>query len=128
MSVPMALFSGGSLFALRTWFRASLTPLNRQLSAVLVFAWLVQAAALLAFFVTTGRGGFNAGPLLMGYWGFVTGLITVSMLKQAWPIPLAYLAALVMVLQFPETRFVWQTLTNLTVVVTLLVLWRRSRR
>lgn len=128
MSVPMALFSGLSLFALRTWFRASLTPLNRQLSAVLIFAWLVQAAALLAFFVTTGRGGFNAGPLLMGYWGFVTGLVTVSMLKQAWPIPLAYLAALVMVLQFPETRFVWQTLTNLTVVVTLLVLWRRSRR
>lgn len=127
MSVPIAVFSGLALLGLRMKFYAQLTPLNRQLSAMLVYAWLMQAAALLAWFVTTGRGGFNAGPLLMGYWGFVTGLITVSMLKQAWPIPLAYLASLVMVLNFPETRFIWQTLTNLTVVLTLLVLWRRSR-
>lgn len=94
---------------------------------MLVFAWFVQAAGLSAWVLLTGRAGFNAGPILMAYWGFVTGIVTVSMLKQAWPIPLAYLGALVMVLKFPETRFVWQTLTNFTVVVTLFALWRRSR-
>lgn len=127
LSVPMALVSGLVLLALRTRYRASLTPLNRQLSAVLIFAWLVQAAGLTAWVLVTGRAGFNSGPILMGYWGFVMGLIAVSMLKQAWPIPLAYLGALVMVLKFPETRFIWQTLTNLAVVVTLLSMWRRSR-
>ncbi len=127
LSVPMALVSGLVLLAVRTRFRASLTPLNRQLSAVLIFAWLVQAVGLSAWVLVTGRAGFNSGPLLMGYWGFVMGIITVSMLKQAWPIPLAYLGALVMVLRFPETRFIWQGITNFAVVVTLLALWRRSR-
>lgn len=128
MSAPMALISGLVLFALRLRFHASLTPLNRQLSAAIAFAWLFQGVGLAAYFLSTGQALLNVAPMVMGYWGFVTGLLAVTMLPQAWAMPLAYFVAMVLALRFPEARFLWQTLANLVVLVTMLTLWRRSRR
>ena len=128
MSAPMALLSGLVLLWLRVRFHASLTPLNRQLSAAISFAWLFQGVGLIAYVVVTGHAVYGVAPVIMGYWAFVTGLLAATMVHQAWPMPLGYLGATAMVLVLPDARFVWQTIANFIVLVTLLTLWRRSTR
>jgi hypothetical protein len=89
LSVPVATLCAVALSLVRWRYHRALTPLNRQLAAVLIFAWVIQAAGLLSYSLVT-RHAFSPAPLFMGYWGFVMGLITVSMLPQLWPVPVGY--------------------------------------
>lgn len=128
MSAPFALLSGLVVLAIRVRFHAQLTPLNRQLAATISFAWLSQGAVLVTYLLVTGHAVANGTPLVMGFWAFVTGLLTVTMVPQLWPMPLGYLAAMALSLTLPHLRFLWQGIANVIVLVTLLALWRRSAR
>lgn len=127
MSAPPALLSGLVLLIIRVRFHAQLTPLNRQLAAAISFAWLSQGVAVTAFFVVTGHALENVGPIIMGSWAYFTGLVTVTMVHQIWPMPLGYLAAMALILAFPDQRYLWQSIANIIVLLTLLALWRRSK-
>jgi hypothetical protein len=85
MSAPFALLSGLVVLAIRVRFHAQLTPLNRQLAAIISFAWLSQGAVLVTYLLVTGHAVANATPLIMGFWAFVTGLLAVTMVPQLWP-------------------------------------------
>ena len=128
MSAPIALLSGFVLLAIRVRFHATLTPMNCQLLATVSFAWLFQGLGLVTFLLVKGHALPGSTPVIMAYWTFVMGLLAVTVVPQVWPMPLGYLGAMALSLTLPDLRFLWQGIANFIVLVTLLALWRRSKR
>jgi serine/threonine-protein kinase len=96
--------------------------LNTQIFWFLLFAMVAQIVGLLFIRYALGGLGPYASVALLAYWAFVSGIFAASLLSEVWPSSVAYGAAVLLALWWPERRFEAVMLANAVMVVNMITI------
>ncbi len=104
------------------------TPLNEKIAHLLTFALVVQAVGLLYLrFVLGGIGG-HIVPVLLVYWGFLSGSVASVLVKEIWPTSVGFGLMALASVQWPEWRYLLGACANVGLIVNLFVMFLSQRR
>jgi serine/threonine-protein kinase len=120
VAVSMALIIGAGLVS-----RSAHSRLNRLMSRGMLFAWSFQVLVTLVLPSTLGDPGEHTLTLVSAYWFLVIGLLSVLVIKQAWPSAIAFFLATIGTYRWPQVHYQIVSAANFVVLCNALWVWRR---
>jgi hypothetical protein len=128
-AVPISLLSLLTLFVMvRRTPLSRRTPLNEKIAHLLSFALVVQAAGLLYLRFGLGGIGGHVVPVLLVYWGLISGAVASVLVKEVWPTSVGFGLMAIASVQWPEWRYVLGAFANVGLIINLFVMFLSQQR
>ncbi|MER2559534.1 MAG: hypothetical protein ABTQ32_02375 [Myxococcaceae bacterium] len=128
-AVPISLLSLLTLFVMvRRTPLSRRTPLNEKIAHLLSFALVVQAAGLLYLRFGLGGIGGHVVPVLLVYWGLISGAVASVLVKEVWPTSVGFGLMAIASVHWPEWRYVLGAFANVGLIINLFVMFLSQQR